>query len=183
MGKFWIILSILYQGCFAHSFSSSFSSNWFVQRLDKSVHVSNPTLRFLFCCSSKEIKLKMKENAPIKIEIENSTKNACKLEVDADIIIRIKIYDCKVGWLWKKDFKLNINKEKCLKWRILSQPGRIGSGKKYLYFAYWAWRSPWGHVLSLITFHQIPVLNWAISMAFPVVEFSRQGYKIRKVFG
>ena len=50
----------------------------------------------------------MKENAPIKIEIENSTKNACKLEVDADIIIRIKIYDCKVGWLWKKDFKHNI---------------------------------------------------------------------------
>ena len=121
-----MILSILYQGCFPHSFSSSFSSNWFVQRLDKS---SNPTLRFLFCCPSKEIKLKMKENAPIKIEIENSTKDACKLEGDTDIIIRIKISDCKVGWLWKKDFKLNINKVKCLKWRILSQPGRIGSGK------------------------------------------------------
>ena len=54
----------------------------------------------------------MKENAPIKIEIENSTKDTCKLEVDADIIIRIKISDCKVGWLWKKDFKLNIDKEK-----------------------------------------------------------------------
>ena len=42
------------------------------------------------------------ENAPIKIEIENSTKDACELEVDADIIIRIKISDCKVGMTLKK---------------------------------------------------------------------------------
>ena len=51
-----------------------------------------------------------------------------------------------------------------IKWRIFSQPGKIGSGKnkKNLYFSYVAWKSPWGHGLSLITFCQIPVLSWAI---------------------
>ena len=98
MGKFWIILSILDQGCFAHSFSSSFSRNCFFQRLDKSVHVSNASVSLLLLLKKfKDIKLKMKENAAIKIEIENSTKDACELEVNADIIIRIKISDCKVG--------------------------------------------------------------------------------------
>jgi LDH2 family malate/lactate/ureidoglycolate dehydrogenase len=27
------------------------------------------------------------------------------------------------------------------------------------------------------------ISNWMVNMAFPVVEFSREGYKIRKVFG
>ena len=54
-------------------------------------------------------------------------------------------------------FMLNLSK-----WRILSQPAKIGSGKNKLYLSYWAWRSPWGHVLCLITFCQIPVLSWAI---------------------
>jgi hypothetical protein len=47
-----------------------------------------------------------------------------------------------------------------IKWRILSRPTKIGSGKnkKNLYFSYWAWKSPWGHVLGLITFCQILVI-------------------------
>ena len=39
------------------------------------------------------------------------------------------------------------------KWRILSQTTKIGSGKN---------KKSWWHVLSLITFHQILVLSWAI---------------------
>ena len=42
-----------------------------------------------------------------------------------------------------------------------------------LYFPYWAWSTPWGHVLSLITFRQIPVLSWAIRYSvFQKVKFT-----------
>ena len=33
---------------------------------------------------------------------------------------------------------------------------------KFFDFAYWAWSTPWGHVLSPITFCRNPVLSWAI---------------------
>ena len=31
-----------------------------------------------------------------------------------------------------------------------------------LYFSYWAWNTPWGNVLSLKSFCQIPFLSWDI---------------------
>ena len=44
---------------------------------------------------------------------------------------------------------------------------------KNLYFPYWAWSTPLGHVLSLITFRQIPVLSWAIRFSvFQKVKFT-----------
>ena len=52
-----------------------------------------------------------------------------------------------------------------------------------LFFSYWAWSSPWGHVLSLKTFRQIPVLSWAIrySVFQPVNSLivSKTGLAIR----
>ena len=61
------------------------------------------------------------------------------------------------------------------KWRILSRTGKIGSGKNTKYFfSYWAWSTPWGHVLSLKTFCQIPALSWAISNSvFQPVKFTK----------
>ena len=46
--------------------------------------------------------------------------------------------------------------------------------KKFLFhFSSWAWSTPWGHVLSLITFRQIPVLSWAIRYSvFQKVKFT-----------
>ena len=43
----------------------------------------------------------------------------------------------------------NRQKNKCFKWRILSQTGKIGSGKntKFLFFLL-GLNTPWGHVLS-----------------------------------
>ena len=58
----------------------------------------------------------------------------------------------------KQDFWPRIEK-----WSIFSRTSKIGSGKNTKYFfSYWAWRTPWGHVFSLKTFRQIPVLIWAI---------------------
>ena len=40
-------------------------------------------------------------------------------------------------------------------------------------FSYWAWSTPWGHVLSLKTFCRNPVLSWAIRYSvFQPVKFS-----------
>ena len=40
-------------------------------------------------------------------------------------------------------------------------------------FAYWAWSTPWGHVLSPITFCQNPALSWAIRYSvFQKVKFT-----------
>jgi hypothetical protein len=40
-------------------------------------------------------------------------------------------------------------------------------------FSYWAWSTPWGHVLSLKTFCQNLVLSWAIRYSvFQPVKFS-----------
>ena len=41
-------------------------------------------------------------------------------------------------------------------------------------FSYWAWSTPWGHVLSLKSFCWNPVLSWAIRYSvFQPVKFSR----------
>ena len=43
----------------------------------------------------------------------------------------------------------------------------------FFHFSSWAWSTPWGHVLSLITFRQIPVLSWAIRYSvFQKVKFT-----------
>ena len=43
---------------------------------------------------------------------------------------------------------------------------------KNLDFSYWAWSTPWGHVLSLKTFCRNPVLSWAIRYSvFQPVKF------------
>ena len=40
-------------------------------------------------------------------------------------------------------------------------------------FAYWAWSTPWGHVLSPITFCRNPALSWAIRYSvFQKVKFT-----------
>ena len=40
-------------------------------------------------------------------------------------------------------------------------------------FSYWAWRTPWGHVLSLKTFCRNPALSWAIRYSvFQLVKFT-----------
>ena len=72
----------------------------------------------------------------------------------------------------------------CLKWRILSRTGKIGSGKNTKYFFYyWAWSTPWGHVLSLKTFRQIPALSWAISNSvFQPVKFTSTLQKLLATF-
>ena len=44
---------------------------------------------------------------------------------------------------------------------------------KNLDFSYWAWSTPWGHVLSLKKFCQNPALSWAISYSvFQPVKFT-----------
>ena len=44
---------------------------------------------------------------------------------------------------------------------------------KFFDFAYWAWSTPWGHVLSPITFCRNPVLSWAIRYSvFQKVKFT-----------
>ena len=44
---------------------------------------------------------------------------------------------------------------------------------KKLDFSYWAWSTPWGHVLSLKSFCWNPVLSWAIRYSvFQPVKFS-----------
>ena len=44
---------------------------------------------------------------------------------------------------------------------------------KNLDFSYWAWSTPWGHVLSLKTFCRNPVLSWAIRYSvFQPVKFA-----------
>ena len=44
---------------------------------------------------------------------------------------------------------------------------------KNLDFSYWAWRTPWGHVLSLKTFCRNPALSWAIRYSvFQLVKFT-----------
>ena len=70
------------------------------------------------------------------------------------------------------------------KWRILSRPGKIGSGKNPKYFfSYWAWSTPWGHVLSLKTFRQIPALSWAIRYSvFQPVKFVSTLQKLLATF-
>ena len=45
----------------------------------------------------------------------------------------------------------------------VGQPKQEVVKTKNIFFSYWAWSSPWGHVLSLKTFRQIPALSWAIS--------------------
>ena len=52
--------------------------------------------------------------------------------------------------------------ENWLKWRILSRTSSEESGKNEKKKSYWASSTPWGHVLSLKTFCQNPVLSWAI---------------------
>ena len=73
---------------------------------------------------------------------------------------------------------------KLLKWRILSWTGKIGSGKNTKYvFSYWPWSTPWGHVLSLKTFHQIPALSWAIRYSvFQPVKFTNTLQKLLATF-
>ena len=40
-------------------------------------------------------------------------------------------------------------------------------------FSYWAWSTPWGHVLTLISFCWNPVLSWAIRYSvFQPVKFT-----------
>ena len=74
-------------------------------------------------------------------------------------------------WLHLKRHTLHC----AVKWRNLSQTGKIGSGKNPKYFfSYWAWSTPWGHVLSLKTFRQNPALSWAISNSvFQPVKFTK----------
>ena len=44
---------------------------------------------------------------------------------------------------------------------------------KNLDFSYWAWSTPWGHVLSLKTFCRNPALSWAIRYSvFQPVKFT-----------
>ena len=44
---------------------------------------------------------------------------------------------------------------------------------KNLDFSYWAWSTPWGHVLSLKTFCRNPALSWAIRYSvFQKVNFT-----------
>ena len=44
---------------------------------------------------------------------------------------------------------------------------------KNLDFSYWAWSTPWGHVLSLKSFCQNPALSWAIRYSvFQPVKFA-----------
>ena len=95
---------------------------------------------------------------------KNKTDRCCWWSLD------VFFHDNQVGALtrmrrffkaWNKLEKSMLSK--ALKWRILSQPGKTGSGKKiFSNFSYWASSTPWGHVLTLITFCQIPVLSWAI---------------------
>ena len=43
----------------------------------------------------------------------------------------------------------------------------------FLYFSYWAWSTPWGHVLSLKSFCQNSALTWAIRYSvFQLVKFA-----------
>ena len=72
----------------------------------------------------------------------------------------------------------------CLKWRILSRPGKIGTGRNTKYFfSYCAWSTPWGHVLSLKTICQIPALIWAISYSvFQPVKFASTLQKLLATF-
>ena len=50
-----------------------------------------------------------------------------------------------------------------IKWPLFRQTGKIGTGKNTkTFFSYWAWSTPWGHVLSLKSFCQIHVLSWDI---------------------
>ena len=60
----------------------------------------------------------------------------------------------------------------------LSGPFWVGQAQskvvkiKNLDFCYWAWSTPWGHVLSLKTFCRNPVLSWAIRYSvFQPVKF------------
>jgi hypothetical protein len=159
------------------------------------------------------------------------------------------------NWLWKSNF--GTFWQLTIKWRIFSRPGILGSGINTIFFSYWAWSTPWGHVLSLKTLSQFSwdsqqgrlgwankekiisdfmyifgILNlfyrlfdtfiifsikpkngdilfgyymWILhdyfvhksfngtiivqeitcmkNMVIPVVEFSREGYKIRQIFG
>ena len=60
-----------------------------------------------------------------------------------------------------------------LKWSFFIEAGLDGSGKnKKSDFSYWAWSTPWGHVLSLKSFCWNPVLSWAIRYSvFQRVKF------------
>ena len=80
--------------------------------------------------------------------------------------------------------KIDILSTYSIKWRIFSRTGKIGSGKntKYFFF-YWAWSTPWGHVLSLKTFCQIPAMRWAISNSvFQPVKFTSTLQKLLATF-
>ena len=64
---------------------------------------------------------------------------------------------------------------KGFKWRIFSHTSseQSSKNKKNIYFSYWAWSTPWRHVLSLKTFCQNPALSWAISYSvFQPVKFT-----------
>ena len=65
----------------------------------------------------------------------------------------------------------------------LGQPKQEVVKMKNIFFPYWAWSTPWGHVLSLITFRQIPALSWAISYSvFQPVKFASTLQKLLATF-
>ena len=70
------------------------------------------------------------------------------------------------------------------KWSFFSQAGLEGSGKNPKSgFFYWAWITPWGHVLSLKTFRQIPALSWAIRYSvFQPAKFASTLQKLLATF-
>ena len=54
---------------------------------------------------------------------------------------------------------------------------------KNLDFSYWAWSTPWGHVLSLKKFCRNPALSWAISYSvFQPVKFASTLQKLLATF-
>ena len=118
----------------------------------------------------------------MNLQVENFLKSKIYCTTSYPIIYYCETHIKKSTTWWKVSQKvLSVTIHRCAQIDIDDLSGEFWARQAKLdlvkiqkfHFSCWAWSTPWGHVVSLKTFHQIPVLSWAIRYSvFQKVKFT-----------